>query len=95
MVTTTSNAPRRQQAVLFAIRDKIISLDMLPTLVQKAPTLYATLSNSIQTNMTLEQMISLALAAQSVPRENIRSGVIDANYTVGYYTPQGRLCSDP
>ncbi len=80
---------RRQQAVLFAIRDKIISLNMLPTLIQKAPTLYATLSNSIQTNMTLEQMISLALAAQSVPRENIRSGVIDANYTVGYYTPQG------
>ncbi len=80
---------QRQQDVLFAIRERVLSLNMLPTLVQKAPTLYATLSDSIETNMTLDQMISLALLAQDIPRENIRTGVIDANYTRDYITNQG------
>jgi LCP family protein required for cell wall assembly len=80
---------RRQQAVVLAIRDRILSLDMLPTLVQRAPALYATLSDSIKTDMTLEEMISLALLAEDVPEENIRTGVIDSQYVVGYYTPEG------
>lgn len=80
---------RRQQAVIFAIREKVLSLDMLPTLVQRAPTLYGTLSDSIKTDMTLEEMISLALLAGEVPRENIRNGVIDSNYVTNYYTPEG------
>ena len=80
---------RRQQAVLFAIRDKVLSLDMLPTLIQRAPALYATLSDSITTDMTLEEMIGLALLAQDIPRENIRSAVIDSNYVISYTTAQG------
>jgi len=80
---------QRQQDVLFAIRERVLSLNMLPTLIQKAPTLYATLSDSIVTNMTLDQMISLAMLAQDIPRENIRTGVIDANYTRDYITGQG------
>lgn len=83
------NRARRQQDILFAIRDRVISLNMLPTLVQKAPTLYATLSNSIETDLTLEEMISLALLAQDIPRERIRSGVIDSRYVTGYVTAQG------
>jgi LCP family protein required for cell wall assembly len=79
---------RRQQAVVMAIRDKVVDLDMLPTLVQKAPTLYATVSDSVRTDMTLEEMIALASLAQEIPRENIRSGVIDANYVISYYTPE-------
>lgn len=79
----------RQQAVLFAIRDRILSLNMLPQLVQRAPSLYGTLSDSIQTNFTLDQMIELAGLVQDVERDNIRSGVIDSNYTVGYTTPEG------
>ncbi len=86
---TDFNRARRQQDILFAIRDRILRLDMLPTLIDRAPTLYATLSDSIVTNMTLDQMISLASLAQDIPRESIRTGVIDANYTVGYVTPEG------
>lgn len=80
---------RRQQAVVMAIRDKILSVDMLPTLIQKAPALYAALSNNITTDMRLEDMISLARLAEEVTDENIRRGVIDSNYVNGYYTPQG------
>lgn len=83
------NRARRQQDVLFAIRDHVLSLDMLPMLVQKSPVLYDTLSDSIETNLTLEQIVSLALLAQDVPRENIRTGVIDGNYVTGYVTSSG------
>jgi LCP family protein required for cell wall assembly len=80
---------RRQQSVVLAVREKILSLDMLPQLIQRAPTLYATLSDSVTTDMTLEEMISLASLAQEIPSENIRNGVIDSNYVMGYTTPEG------
>jgi LCP family protein required for cell wall assembly len=80
---------RRQQAVVLAVREKVLSLDMLPRLIQRAPTLYATVSDSVTTDMTLEEMINLASLAQEIPAENIRNGVIDSNYVVGYTTEQG------
>jgi len=66
----------RQQQVVLAIRNKIISLNMLPTLAAKAPTLYNDLSSGIKTNLTLEQAISLAWLALDVGDENIKRGVI-------------------
>jgi polyisoprenyl-teichoic acid--peptidoglycan teichoic acid transferase len=66
----------RQMQVIMAIRNKIISLNMLPTLVTKAPVLYRELSNGIHTNLDLQQIIQLALLAQSIPQENIKQHVI-------------------
>jgi LCP family protein required for cell wall assembly len=86
---------RRQQAVLFAIRDKVLTLNMLPTLIEKSPTLYNNLKSSIDTNLSLDQMISLALLAKDIPRESIRTGVIDANYVIGYETPKGEMVEIP
>jgi LCP family protein required for cell wall assembly len=86
---------RRQQAVILAIRDKIISLNMLPALVQKAPTLQAALGESVRTDMTLEEMLALSQLASTIPEENIRSGVIDARYVLGYETDAGAQVSIP
>ncbi len=86
---------RRQQAVILAIRQKILSLNMLPQLIQKAPTLYAAVGDSVRTNMTLEQMIELALLAEQIPQEQIRSGVIDSGYIMPYRTPEGAAVSIP
>jgi LCP family protein required for cell wall assembly len=80
---------QRQQDVLFAIRDQVLSLNLLPTLVQRAPILYSTLSNSITTDLTLDQMVSLALLAQDISRDSIRTGVIDADYVSNYTTDDG------
>jgi LCP family protein required for cell wall assembly len=80
---------QRQQDVLFAIRDRILSADMLPTLIQRAPVIYTTISGSIETDMTLDEMARLALLVQSIPRENIHSAVIDSQYTSFYTTPTG------
>ncbi len=75
---------RRQQQVVLAVRDKVLSLNMLPQLVRQAPTLYTTLNQSIQTDLSLQQIIELALLAQDIPRDRIRSGVIDYQYVLEY-----------
>lgn len=86
---------RRQQQVILAAKDKITSLDMLPTLVGRAPALYESASENITTDMTLEQMIQLATSAAEVDTDNIRNCVIDARYIQGYRTPAGAAVSIP
>jgi LCP family protein required for cell wall assembly len=67
---------QRQQQVILAMRNRIMNLNMLPTLVTKAPALYQELAGGIHTNMDLEQAIQLAWLAQQIPVENIKRGVI-------------------
>jgi len=78
---------RRQQQVLLAVRDRIVSANMLPTLVTQAGTLLDTLKESVQTNLSLDQLIQLAKLATQIDSKNIRQAVIDENMTVGYMAP--------
>ena len=71
---------QHQQEVILAVRDKVLSLSLLPSLVAQAPALYQKLNTSVTTNLTLQQMIALAVLAQDIPKENIKSAVIDYNY---------------
>ncbi len=80
---------RRQQQVLFAIRDKILRLDMIPTLILQAPSLWAALQDNLYTGLSLEQVIQLALWAKDIPLENIRTGVITPEYVMSYTTERG------
>lgn len=81
---------QRQQQVILAIMDEVVGLNQLPKLISKAPALYQELSSGVRTNLTLEQMISLAWLATRVPKENIRQGVIGPPKMVGFYTrPDG------
>jgi hypothetical protein len=84
------NRAQRQQQVVLAVRDKILSAGSLPALITQAPTLYSTLNESIQTNLTLDQLVALALLAQDIEDQNIRRGVIDFGYVENYTTPEGR-----
>lgn len=67
---------RRQQQVILGIRDRMLKVNMLPTMIAKAPTLYQELASGIHTNLTLDQVIKLALLAKDVPQESIQSGVL-------------------
>ncbi|MBI5564251.1 MAG: LCP family protein [Chloroflexi bacterium] len=78
---------RRQQQVLLAVRDKVVSANMLPTLVTQAGPLLDTLKESVQTNLSLDQLIQLAKLATQIEPKNIRQAVIDENMTVGYMAP--------
>jgi LCP family protein required for cell wall assembly len=76
----------RQQIVVMAVREKILSADMLPVLFTQAPALLDALAGSYVTNLSVDQMASLALLAQEIRREDIRSAVIDQEYIADFYT---------
>jgi polyisoprenyl-teichoic acid--peptidoglycan teichoic acid transferase len=80
---------RRQQQVLFAVRERVLDFNQLPNLIIQAPTLLSALSENVHTSLDLHQMIELAWYLKDVPSDNFVTGVIDANYIMGYNTPQG------
>ena len=67
---------RRQQKVIFAIRDKVLSPENFPILLSQATKLYGTFSKGIHTNMALQDAIKLVVLMQDIPREKIRNEVI-------------------
>jgi LCP family protein required for cell wall assembly len=72
---------QRQQDVLIAIRNQILNLNMLPGLISKSPQLYADVASGLRTNMTLSQVVKIAIAAINVPKENIKQAVIGVDET--------------
>jgi hypothetical protein len=67
---------QRQQQVIMAIRDQVLDLGNLPTLVGRAPAIYQDVAAGIHTNMALDQMIALGALALQIDPANIRRGVI-------------------
>jgi LCP family protein required for cell wall assembly len=80
---------QRQQLVMYALRDRVLSPDLLPQLIIQSPSLLAAVNDGLYTGLTLDQLIQLALYLKDIPGENIRTGVINEQYTIGYSTPQG------
>jgi LCP family protein required for cell wall assembly len=72
----------RQQEVILAIRNQILSFNMLPTLITKAPTLYNELASGIHTNLPMDDAVRLAVLALEVPKEKIHQGVIGKGYVL-------------
>lgn len=68
---------QRQQDVIFAIMDKVFSPDYFPTFLKQAPSLYTQMSAGIHTSLSLEDGVRLAALLQGIPRENIKTGVIN------------------
>jgi LCP family protein required for cell wall assembly len=80
---------QRQQQVVLAIRDRVLSFDLIPILLSKSGALYNELSEGVDTDMTLEQAIALGLLAADIPIENIQRGVIAQAQTVAFTTFDG------
>ena len=88
---------QRQQQVIMAIRNRILSADLLPLLIKNSPAIYETMSSGISTNLTLMQLIRIAWIAQQIEDENLRQGMIGGDQTeFGYsYDGQDILRPDP
>jgi LCP family protein required for cell wall assembly len=88
---------QRQQQVIMAIRNRILSTDLLPLLIKNSPAIYENLSSGISTNLTLMQLIRIAWIAQQIEDENVRQGMIGVDQTdFGYsYDGQDILRPDP
>jgi len=70
----------RQQDVILAVRDKVVRLNMLPQLVQQAPTLWSELQGNFLTDLSLDQILSLALYARDITPDNIHHATIEGQY---------------
>jgi polyisoprenyl-teichoic acid--peptidoglycan teichoic acid transferase len=68
---------KRQQKVIFGIRDKVLNPENFPRLLAQAPQLYNTFSAGIHTNLSLQDAIKLAVLARDISTKNIRNAVID------------------
>lgn len=66
----------RQQQVILGIRNRILEFNLLPGLIANAPQLYAELSSGVRTNLTLQDVIQLAILATQVQAADIRQAVI-------------------
>lgn len=79
----------RQQQVLLAIRDRVMNPGMLPKLLPRARDMASALGNSVQTDLTLDQLARLAQLGSEIDRSRIRAAAIDETMTSSWTTPQG------
>lgn len=80
---------QRQQQVIMAIRKRILSLDMIPTLASKAAVLYDQLAAGVHSNMSLQEIVQLAWFAAQVPPENIIRRAVTPEQVTFTYSPEG------
>jgi polyisoprenyl-teichoic acid--peptidoglycan teichoic acid transferase len=77
---------RRQLEVIMALRDQVLNFNQMPMLISKSPKLYQELSSGIRTNLTLDQVIQLALLAAKIDKKEIKQGIIGPPRDVEFAT---------
>lgn len=68
---------QRQQKLILAIREKVLSPENFPVLISKAQQFYNELSAGIDTNMPFDTAVQLGVLARDIPVESIKTGAID------------------
>lgn len=85
----------RQQQVLMGVLDRILTFDLLPSLIAKAPALYAELQGGIRTNLTPDQAIKIALIAGQIGTANIQRAIIGPDAVTQDTSPDGLYILKP
>ncbi len=79
---------RRQQQVILAVRDRMLSLG-LGELLRQAPFLVQQVSDGMRTDLSLDQMRQLAQSAADIQSGNVQQAVLDYEYVISYRTESG------
>jgi LCP family protein required for cell wall assembly len=79
----------RQRQVVMAVRNQVLSLDLMPSLIARSPTLWANLQGTFEADLTLSEIIDLAITANHIPSNQIATGSIDDSCTLPWVTPSG------
>lgn len=79
----------RQQQVINAVREYVLSSGQLTSLLAKAPQIYATASEGITTDLSLQQGIALARLGTEIASEDICSVVLNGSYVDLQKLPDG------
>ncbi|MBN1660458.1 MAG: LCP family protein [Anaerolineae bacterium] len=85
MSTSDFDRADRQQLILIAIRERALSLNIIP----KLPSLIATMGHMVLTDMTLNEMVELAMLAPDIDMENLKQIVLDHPYVKSHKTETG------
>lgn len=91
MSTTDFDRASRQQAILVAIKDKALSLNLLP----KIPSLFATMMDSVRTDMSYGEMMELAALAPQIDMSSLKQVVLGKPYVYGYKREDGAAVQLP
>ncbi len=67
---------KRQQQVLVGLQKKLFSYEILPVLIPQLPKLYRKLSSDVETNLTLNQIVSLAWVVKDINPQSVHTYVI-------------------
>ena len=79
----------RQRQIVLAVRDRVMSLDLLPGLIAQSPQLWATLHDAFETDLTLNEIVALVVVASRIPGDQIKTAAIDDTCTQFWTTPSG------
>ncbi len=71
---------RRQQEVITAVQDQLVSAGGLASLVARAPVLWAEVSQNLRTDLTFEEALDLALIVSTIDRDAITTSVVGPAY---------------
>ncbi|MHB8627699.1 MAG: LCP family protein [Aggregatilineales bacterium] len=87
----------RQQEVVRAVKEKVLSLGGISALLSKAVPLWDTLKTSVKTDMTFDQMSQLAQIGLTIPQTNVSSVVLTdkGGYLLPSTTPDGQQVLSP
>jgi len=80
----------RQLEVIRALQTEVVSAGGIANVFTQIPLLWDTLSGAYTTNLTLEEILSLAALAQTIPRENIATATINNLYVNLALSPDGQ-----
>jgi LCP family protein required for cell wall assembly len=81
----------RQQKVIVSVRNRVLQMDML----SRAPELVGIAQQSISTNLSPVQMLSLGKLVSQIDRDRITNLVIDASYVRPFVGADGADLLDP
>jgi LCP family protein required for cell wall assembly len=79
----------RQRQIVFAVRDRVTRLDLLPGLIVQSPQLWSALQGALETDLTLTEIVDLAVMASRIPADQITAAAIDETCTQPWVTPGG------
>jgi LCP family protein required for cell wall assembly len=80
---------RRQQDLLRALFNQVLSADMIPSLLSKAPQLMYTMRSSIDTDIPMATQLELATYLREASLREIRQLVLDSRYGEETYSAEG------
>ena len=86
---------KRQQQVLVGLQNKIFSYEILPVLIPRLPGLYRDLVSHVETNLNLNQLITLAWTVRDIDPRNISTRVINQPIVEAGFNDRGEYVLFP